>query len=138
MKAIARVRNIHCSSSKVKLVIDLIRNKKVTEALIILDHTNKKVAYEIKKLLNSAISNATNNHSMQADKLYIYQIFVSQGRTNKRTLPRAKGSANLIRKRHSHITIVLSDDPQEKQKDLALVKQKMANKKQKVMKGENK
>ena len=103
-----------------------------------MDHTNKKVAYEIKKLLNSAISNATNNHSMQADKLYIYQIFVGQGRTNKRTLPRAKGSADLIRKRHSHITIVLSDDPQEKQKDLALIKQKIANKKQKVMKGENK
>jgi hypothetical protein len=67
--------------------------------------------------LNSAIANATNNHQMIGEKLYVFAVTANQGATIKRSLPRAKGSANMIRKRHSHIEIVLSDDPQQKMKD---------------------
>lgn len=123
MKARAIQKNIHLSPRKAKLVCDLIRNKNVKEALNILAHTPKKAAPIILKLLNSAIANATNNHALSADKLYIYHIVANQGSTLKRTSPRAKGSADLIRKRHCHIEIVLSDDVNERQKDLQKIKE---------------
>lgn len=126
MKARAIQRNIHLSPRKAKLVCDLIRNKKVTEALSILEFTNKKAALIVNKLLNQAIANATNNHAMTADKLYVYGIAANQGPTLKRTSPRAKGSADLIRKRHCHIEIILSDDVDERKKDLAAIKEKLA------------
>lgn len=126
MKAKAIQKNIHLSPRKARLVCDLIRNKKVTEALSILEFTNKKAALIVNKLLNQAIANATNNHAMIADKLYIYSIVANQGPTLKRTSPRAKGSADLIRKRHCHIEIILSDDTDERKKDLAAIKDKIA------------
>lgn len=122
MKARAIQKNIHLSPRKAKLVCDLIRNKKVTDALVTLEHTNKKAAPIISKLLNSAIANATNNHAMQAEKLYVYHIVANQGATLKRTSPRAKGSADLIRKRHCHIEIIISDDANERQKELDAIK----------------
>lgn len=129
MKATAIQRNIRISSSKAKLVCDLIRNKKVTEALVILDNTEKKIAPIIKKLLNSAIANATNTKGFSSlENLYVYQIYANQGPTMKRALPRAKGSSNMIRKRSSHIEIVLSDDPKQKSKDLLAIKTKQAKK----------
>ncbi len=129
MKATAIQRNIRISSSKAKLVCDLIRNKKVTEALVILDNTEKKIAPIIKKLLNSAIANATNTKGFSSlENLYVYQIYANQGPTMKRALPRAKGSSNMIRKRSSHIEIVLSDDPKQKSKDLLAIKAKQAKK----------
>lgn len=123
MKARAIQKNIHLSPRKAKLVCDLIRNKKVTDALIILEHTNKKAAPIISKLLNSAIANATNNHAMNAEKLYVYHIVANQGSTLKRTSPRAKGSADLIRKRHTHIEIIVSDDENERKNDLNKIKE---------------
>lgn len=126
MKTSVILRNIHISARKAGLVCDLIRNKKVTTAITILENTDKKIAPIVKKLLDSAVANATNNHAMDADKLYIYHIVANQGRTIKRALPRAKGSSNMIRKRHCHIVITLSDDPQQKQKDLLAVKAKLA------------
>lgn len=122
MKARAIQKNIHLSPRKAKLVCDLIRNKKVTDALVTLEHTNKKAAPIIMKLLNSAIANATNNHAMQAEKLYVYHIVANQGTTLKRTSPRAKGSADLIRKRHCHIEIIISDDTNERKKELDQIK----------------
>ena len=103
----------------------LIRNKKVTEALVILDNTEKKTARIMKKVLNSAIANATNNHSMDVNKLYIYGAFANQGRTIKRSMPRARGAADMIRKRHSHLEIILSDDPNQRQVDLSQPKMKV-------------
>lgn len=129
MKATAIQKNIRISSSKAKLVCDLIRNKKVTEALVILDNTEKKIAPIIKKLLNSAIANATNTKGFSSlENLYIYQIYANQGPTMKRALPRAKGSSNMIRKRSCHIEIILSDDPKQKSKDLLAIKAKQAKK----------
>lgn len=128
MKATVIQRNIHISSRKAVLVCDLIRNKNVVDALKILNYTNKKIAPIIHKLLNQCIANATNNHAMNAEKLYIYHIVANQGHTLKRTSPRARGSADLIRKRHSHIEIVLSDDIDERKKDLEKIKLIQRNK----------
>lgn len=118
-------RQIHLSPRKAKLVCDLIRNKPVQEALSILEHTPKKAATYLKKLLDQAISNAVNNHALKADKLYVYKVVANQGQTLKRTSPRAKGSADLIRKRHTHLEVVVSDDPNERQKELKLIKERI-------------
>ena len=122
MKAIAIQRYIHISSQKAKLVVDLNRNKSVTDSLIILENTNKKAAPIVKKLLIQAIANATNNHAMDGSKLYIYKIVANQAPTLKRTNPRARGSADLLKKRYSHIEITLSDDSEEMKKDLKKIK----------------
>lgn len=125
MKTTAIVKNVHVSSRKAKLVVDLIRGKKVTEALRILETTNKKTAIILKKLLNSAIANATNNHSMNGQLLYVYEIFANEGPTMKRVMQRAKGSADTIFKRTTHLKITLSDDINEREKDLQLIKDKI-------------
>ena len=118
MKARAIQRYIHSSSQKAKLVVDLIRNKPVDDALNILRNTDKKMAPVVLKLLNQAIANATNNHAMDASKLYVYHIVANQAPTLKRTNPRARGSADLLKKRYCHIEIILSDDPDERAKDI--------------------
>ncbi len=117
-------RNIRISHRKAQLVCDLIRNKPVKEAIIILKNTNKKIAPIILKLLNSAIANATNNHAMNAEKLYVYNIFANQGPTMKRTMPRARGSADMIRKRSTHIEIHLSDNPNERKLEIERIKER--------------
>ena len=97
------------SSRKVKIVADLIRGKNVDEALAIVKFTPKASSVIIEKLLKSAISNAENNHNMKHDNLYVAEIYANQGPTLKRIRPAAKGSAVRIRKRTSHITIVLKE-----------------------------
>lgn len=133
MKARAIQRYIHSSSQKAKLVVDLIRNKPVIDALNILKNTNKKMAVLVEKLLNQAIANATNNHAMDASKLYVYHIVANQAPTLKRTNPRARGSADLLKKRYCHIEIILSDDENERKNDIAkqkaIVKKRAANNK---------
>ena len=94
---------------KVKIVADLIRGKKVSEALAIVKYAPKASAEIIEKLLKSAIANAENNHYMKSDDLYVAEIYANQGPTLKRIRPAAKGSAVRIRKRTSHITIVLRE-----------------------------
>ncbi|MBQ9949153.1 MAG: 50S ribosomal protein L22 [Clostridia bacterium] len=104
-RAIARY--IRISSRKVKVVIDLIRGKSVNEALGILMYTPKAAAEPVLKLLKSAIANAENNMNLSADDLYVAEVFADQGPTLKRFRPRAQGRASRIRKRTSHITIIL-------------------------------
>lgn len=103
----ATARYIRISSRKVKIVIDLIRGKKVNDALAILMYTPKSAAPVVEKLLNSAIANAENNLSMNRDSLYVAEVFANQGPTLKRYWPRSHGRADTILKRTSHITIVL-------------------------------
>ena len=105
----AELRHARISSRKVKIVIDLIRGKKADEALAILKYTNKAAAPMVEKLLKSAMANAVNNHDMDETKLYVSEIYANQGPTMKRIMPRAKGSANRIRKRTSHIVVVLKE-----------------------------
>ncbi|SRR5699024_7265242 len=97
------------SSRKVKIVADLIRGKDIDEALAIVKYAPKASSEILEKLLKSAISNAENNHHMEHSKLYVAEIYANQGPTLKRIRPAAKGSAVRIRKRTSHITIVLKE-----------------------------
>ena len=103
----AIARYVRISSRKVKIVIDLIRGKKVDDALAILMYTPKSAAPVVEKLLNSAIANAENNLAMNRDSLYVAEVYANQGPTLKRYWARSHGRADQILKRTSHITIVL-------------------------------
>ena len=108
-EARATLKFARISSRKVKIVADLIRGKDVDEALAIMKFTPKASSEVLEKLLKSAIANAENNHDMKQENLYVAEIFANQGPTLKRIRPAAKGSAVRIRKRTSHITIVLKE-----------------------------
>ncbi len=108
-QAKATLKYARISSRKVKIVADLIKGKDIDEALAILKYTPKASSEMLEKLLKSAIANAENNHHMAHEKLYVADIFANQGPTLKRIRPAAKGSAVRIRKRTSHITIVLKE-----------------------------
>lgn len=108
-KAEATLKYARISSRKVKIVADLIKGKDIDEALAIVKYTPKASSEIIEKLLKSAIANAENNHNMAHEKLYVAEIYANQGPTLKRIRPAAKGSAVRIRKRTSHITIVLKE-----------------------------
>ena len=109
MEAKAILRYARISPRKVKIVLDLIKNKSVAEAIGILNNTPKAASEYLIKLLNSAIANATNNHNMDVEKLYVAEAFVNGGPILKRIMPRAQGRAFRIRKRTSHITLVLKE-----------------------------
>ena len=108
-EAKATLKFARISSRKVKIVADLIRGKDVDEALAIVKFTPKAASEIVEKLLKSAIANAENNHGMKINKLYVAEIYANQGPTLRRIRPAAKGSAVRIRKRTSHITIVLKE-----------------------------
>ena len=108
-KAVATLKYARISSRKVKIVADLIRGKNAEDALAIVKFTPKASSEIIEKLLKSAMANAENNHGMNVSKLYVAEIYANQGPTLKRIRPAAKGSAVRIRKRTSHITIVLRE-----------------------------
>jgi large subunit ribosomal protein L22 len=109
MQATAHARFVRLAPRKVQLVLDLIRGKKVGDAIAILRHTPKSSSPVVEKLLNSAIANAENNYSMDPNTLVISQAYANQGPTMKRFRPRAQGRASRINKRTSHITIVVSE-----------------------------
>ncbi|MBE3102122.1 MAG: 50S ribosomal protein L22 [Firmicutes bacterium] len=105
----ATARYVRISARKVKIVIDMIRGKKVGEALSILEYTPKSASEPVAKLLKSATANAENNLEMDSSKLFVAEVYANQGPTLKRLRPRAQGRANRIRKRTSHISIVLDE-----------------------------
>ena len=109
MEVKARLRFVRISPTKARLVADLIRGKRSEEALNILTFTQKAAAKILIKLLKSAIANATQKKNIDVDRLYVKQITVDQGPTMKRFQPRALGRATMIRKRTSHIHIVLDE-----------------------------
>ena len=109
MEARATLSYARISSRKVKVVLDLIRNKPVAEAMGIIKNTPKAASELLEKLLASAIANAENNHNMDVNSLYVAECFANQGPTLKRIRPRAQGRAFRIRKRTSHITIVVKE-----------------------------
>lgn len=109
MEARAELRYARISARKAKIVIDIIKGKPATEAANILKYTNKAASPILAKLLKSAMANATNNHNMDEKKLYISESYANQGPSMKRVMPRAQGRAYRIKKRTSHITIVLKE-----------------------------
>ena len=109
MEARAQATYVRISPRKVKIVLDLIRNKPLDEAMAIVRFTTKSAAEPIAKLLKSAAANAENNHSMDRNNLYVAACYVCPGPILKRIRPRAQGRAFRIEKRTSHITVVLKE-----------------------------
>jgi len=109
MEAKAIARYIRVSPRKVRQTVDLIRGKKVDEALAILKFLPRLTREPVEKVLKSAIANAENNLDLNRDNLYVTRIWVDQGPTWKRIQPRAMGRADLMRKRTSHITVVVGE-----------------------------
>ena len=109
MQAKAQVTHVRISPRKVKIVLDLIRNKPVDVAAAILKFTPKAACEPVGKLLNSAIANAENNFNMDKSQLYVAEALVCPGPIMKRVRPRAQGRAYRIEKRTSHITLVLKE-----------------------------
>ncbi len=109
MEVYAKLKYIRSSPVKVRLVTNLIKNKKVDIALNILNFTRKKASFIVKKVLNSAIYNAINNFKLDYNSLIVSKIYVDNASLIKRISPRAKGRVNYILKRTSHITIYVSN-----------------------------
>jgi large subunit ribosomal protein L22 len=109
MEAKARARFIRISPQKARLVADTIRGKNVAEAITTLRFMPKKGARTLRKVLESAVANASQNEAIDVDTLYVKTIFVDGGPMLKRIRPRAMGRASRILKRTSHITVVLDE-----------------------------
>jgi len=105
----AVLSGVRMSPRKIRLVADAIRGKHVDEALAILRYLPQAAAPVLHKLLKSAIANASNNHELKADKLFVAKITVDGGPTMRRFMARARGRACRIRKRTSSATIVLRE-----------------------------
>ena len=109
MQVQAKLRGARLSAQKARLVADQVRGRQVEEALNLLTYSSKKGADVIRKLLNSAIANAEHNEGADVDELKISEIYVDEGMTMKRIMPRAKGRADRILKRSCHISITVAD-----------------------------
>ncbi|MGB4614083.1 MAG: 50S ribosomal protein L22 [Erysipelotrichaceae bacterium] len=109
MEVKATAKTVRIAPRKVRLVLDLVRGKDVEEALNILKFTPNHAAVQVSKVVKSAMANATNNHDLDENKLYIKSCYANEGLTLKRYRARAKGSASQILKRTSHITVVVEE-----------------------------
>ncbi|MDD4237543.1 MAG: 50S ribosomal protein L22 [Desulfotomaculaceae bacterium] len=109
MEAKAIAKYIRISPRKVRAVVDLIRGKKIDEALAILRYTPNRATEAITKVIKSAAANAENNQQMDKDDLFVKVCYVDEGPTLKRMKPRAQGRADVMRKRSSHITVVVGE-----------------------------
>lgn len=109
MEVKAYAKSLRMSPRKVRLVVDLIRGQKVAAALAQLQFSPRAATLPISKLVKSAIANAKHNYDLAEDNLFIKSIFVDGGATLKRSMPRAQGRATPIRKRTSHITVILGE-----------------------------
>jgi len=109
MEVRAVARFVRVSPRKVRLVMDQIRGKQIEEAINLLTFAPQKGAFIVRKLVNSAVANAGQNTELDVDKLYIKRIFADEGPSLKRFRARALGRASRIRKRTSHLTVVLDE-----------------------------
>jgi len=109
MKTSATAKFVGTSARKTGLVAALIRGRRAVDAQAILANTDKRATTPVGKVLASAIANAENNHNAKVANLVIEAVLIGPGPTLKRSRPRAKGSASAIRKRSSHITVIVSD-----------------------------
>lgn len=116
MKVEAKLKYLRISPRKVRLVADLIRRKRVSEAQTLLEFTIKRATKPLKKLLESAISNARNNFGLKESNLLISEIFIDEGPTLKRVRPRAFGKFFPIHKRTSHVTLILDEIERSEEK----------------------
>ena len=106
-EAMAKLRMLRTSPQKLNLVAQMIRGKKVDKALIDLTFSNKRIAEDVKKCLQSAIANAENNHNLDVDELIVAEAYVGKNMTLKRGRPRARGRFGKIMKPFAEVTIVV-------------------------------
>ncbi len=110
MRVSAKANRLRISPQKARLVVDQVRGKPVSDAIDILSFSTQKGAVLVRKVVESAIANAENNEGADVDELKISEIFVNEGLTMKRIKPRAKGRADRIFKRTSHIIVTVTDE----------------------------
>ncbi len=108
------LKNLRISPQKLNLVLEMIRRQKADIAISKLQFSKKRISKEVEKALKSVISNAENNHSLDIDKLYVKEAFVGKGIVMKRFHARARGRGARILKPFSHLTIILSEETEEK------------------------
>ena len=111
------LKSIKVSPKKLNIIISPIRGLNVEKALNYLSFSQKRISYQIKKALQSAIANAENNHQLDVDKLYVQEASVGKGLEMKRFKPRAKGRGVRIIKHFSNLTIKLKEQSETKQKE---------------------
>ena len=116
MEITAKLKYLRIAPRKVRLVADLIRGKRVSEAQTLLEFTIKRATKPLKKVLESAISNAQNNFGLKESNLLISEIFIDEGPTLKRVRPRAFGKFFPIHKRTSHVTLILDEIERSEEK----------------------
>ena len=109
MEARAIAKNVRIAPRKARLVIDLVRGKSVAEAEVILSNLNKEAARLIKKVLVSATANATNNLGLKVEDLKVKEAYINEGLVMKRMKFGSRGHVDPIKKRTSHIKIVVSE-----------------------------
>jgi len=112
MEARANLKYVRLSPRKTRLVVDMVRGKRVQDALNILKFSPQKAAAVVSKLVSSAVANAEQKGVSDVDRLYVKTISVDQGPVLRRFMPRAQGRATKIRKPTSHITVILDDNRQ--------------------------
>ena len=108
------LKNLRISPQKLNLVLEMIRSQKADIAISKLQFSKKRISKDVEKALKSVISNAENNHSLVIDKLYVKEAFVGKGIVMKRFHARARGRGARILKPFSHLTIILSEETEEK------------------------
>ena len=109
MEVKASAKNVRVGDQKARIVADMVRGKMVNDAIRILTFDNKKPSMIIKKLVESAVANADQKQVIDIDNLYIKEIMVDKGPFMKRYQPRAQGRAFVIKKKSSHISLVLDE-----------------------------
>jgi len=110
MENSAAAKFVRISPRKIRLIMDQVRGKRVEEALNMLSFAPQKGARILKKLINSAVANAEQNSGVDVDALFVKRVYADEGPTLKRFRPRAQGRATRIRKRSSHLTVVLDEE----------------------------
>jgi large subunit ribosomal protein L22 len=114
--AVAKARFVHVSASKARRVIDLVRGKSVSDALDILRWAPQAASEPVAKVIASAAANAQNNEGLDPSTLVVATVYADEGPTAKRIRPRAQGRAFRIRKRTSHITVIVESRPSREQR----------------------
>lgn len=109
MEVKAICKNARISAKKMRDVAAAVQGMSVSQAIDVLSYSPKKGAYLINKTIKAAVANAENNNGLSPDELVLKSVRVDEGMTFRRTMPRARGSANMIRKRTSHITVIVAN-----------------------------
>jgi large subunit ribosomal protein L22 len=128
-----KLKHLHIAPRKVRMVADLVRGKKAEEARTILNFTVKRASEPLLKLLNSGLANAKSTKNVEAKDLFISKITVDEGPAGRRVLPKSRGRGEIVRKKTSHVIMVLDmkkeEKPKKEKKAEKVVEKKVTKKK---------